>query len=274
MGILIPSETDTTPCWSGILNCLESGALHKDVASRQLKEDFPELTPELIREEYKARREAADAITLASCFENMAEVASMARMEGNQGEYSLVLLNSFDLLSRLHFRRLYSSIGAFAAAKVACRSHALAGCRIRHEARTLITSTILCRDLFPVATVTEVLRRAASGSRNLVGRWRISLPQTEFRKPSGRGRSPFQSPRTSPAVSPSPGPSGTPRKRRRPNPKARANKQAQPATPASPAAHPQRDARAPPTFRGSSRGKGPRFPKGPSSRGAPPTGPQ
>ena len=199
----------------------------------------------------------------------------MARTEIDLGGYTSVLSSAFDLFSKLHFRRLHTCIGNFASAKIACRRYVLEACHIRHEARTLISSSIFCRDLFPEPVVSDILRRAASESRIVAERWRIPRIPPTFRRPSGRGRGFSKTPRRSPSSSPAPGPSGTIPKKKRPYPSSRGSKQAhgQPQQ-TSPAAHPQRDARPPQTFWGSYKGKGPRHPKGPSGRGAPPAGPQ
>ena len=81
----------------------------KDIASRQLKEVFPELSTELIQDELKVRREFADAITLAASFESLAEVMTRMGSSIPLGEYYPLVSGMFDLLSRLHFRRLYNA---------------------------------------------------------------------------------------------------------------------------------------------------------------------
>ena len=97
----------------------------KDIASRQLKEVFPELSTELIQDELKARREFADAITLAASFESLAEVMTRMGSSIPLGEYYPLVSGMFDLLSRLHFRRLYNAAAAFAEAILVCRFYVL-----------------------------------------------------------------------------------------------------------------------------------------------------
>ena len=75
-------------------------------------------------------------------------------------------------------------IQAFGEARRACRSHVLAGAKIRHEPLKLINSSIWGAHLFPLDLVKEVLAAAQQANQNRRTRWDLQ-PKRKWQEGSG-----------------------------------------------------------------------------------------
>ena len=256
VGLLVPRKTEIFPEWEGCAEAFTVQSLDKSIASLQLQESFPEIPPDLLREEYRCRREAADAITFAACLEGLSEASELVNADLDLGRLHWIL-GAHTLLSRLHFRRLVSALNNFALAKVACRRYVLAACKIRHEPRLLITSNIFCKGLFPEALVADILGRASRESRNLSERWRIPT-RTGFRRPLTPNRNRTQS------QSPGPSSGAIPKRGKI----AHRGGQHSPSPGPSPAANPRRDSQPPQRFQRNRGGRRRPSRRGSSGRGS------
>ena len=201
VGIVVPGASDLNREWLLAPDLFAEVELQKSVASHQLKETLPDLTNELVKKEYKARRELADVITLSTLFESATEVVRRPELSDclPVGQLSFIP-ELFELFSKLHFRRLCTALNNFAQAKMECRQHVLQHCKVKWEANELLKSNILTPLLFPEKMVRDILVRCRAEAKTVRERWRLddSGPSTSgYRRPPSRGK------RSAPSPSPS-----------------------------------------------------------------------